>query len=274
MYSICFADTNTGWGVTATGIIYKTTNGGLNWFFQNPAIGSGLVDIKFLNPNTGWVCGSTPNIYKTTNVGTNWTPYSTGIQELISSIEFADSLHGWVSSSLGKIKYTSNGGVNWTQQISDTNYYFNHLSFPNQLTGYVLGTHSATPYNHDNILLKTTTGGTVFVQNIGTEIPKSFTLSQNYPNPFNPVTKIKFAVPLLRGVSEGRGVLARLVIYDILGREIATLVNEQLNPGTYEVEWDGSNYPSGVYFYKLSISDPSASSGQGYFETKKMVLLK
>ncbi len=67
-------------------------------------------------------------------------------------------------------------------------------------------------------------------------------------------------------MSEGRGVLARLVIYDILGREITTLINEQLQPGTYEVGWEGSNYPSGVYFYKLIA---------GYYaETKKMVLLK
>jgi hypothetical protein len=67
-------------------------------------------------------------------------------------------------------------------------------------------------------------------------------------------------------VSAGRGVLVRLVIYDILGREIATLVNQQLKPGTYEVEWDASNYPSGVYFYKLLTSE--------FIETKKMVLIK
>jgi hypothetical protein len=64
--------------------------------------------------------------------------------------------------------------------------------------------------------------------------------------------------------------MIRLIIYDILGREIATLVNEELEPGTYEVEWDTSNNPSGVYFYKLIMSDASAPLSI----TKKMVLIK
>jgi hypothetical protein len=64
----------------------------------------------------------------------------------------------------------------------------------------------------------------------------------------------------------GRGVFTKLVIYDILGHEVATLVNEQLHPGTYEVEWDGTNYSSGVYYYKLTAGN--------YMETKKMVLIK
>jgi hypothetical protein len=104
------------------------------------------------------------------------------------------------------------------------------------------------------------------VNNIGSSVPNSYMLYQNYPNPFNPTTKIKFSIPLSRGVSEGRGVLTKLVIYDVLGKEIATLVNEKLNPGTYSVDWDGLNYPSGVYFYKL-VTD-------AYSETKKMVLIK
>jgi len=66
----------------------------------------------------------------------------------------------------------------------------------------------------------------------------------------------------------------KLVIYDLLGREVATLVNEELRPGTYEADWDGSNYSSGVYFYKLVVGDPSTGSGRGFVETKKMVLMK
>ncbi len=102
---------------------------------------------------------------------------------------------------------------------------------------------------------------------ISTQIPEKFSLSQNYPNPFNPTTKIKFSIPLLLlgGVSRSDGVVS-LKIYNALGQEVATLVNEKLNPGTYEVSWDASNYPSGVYFYKLETGN--------YSETKKMVLLK
>jgi hypothetical protein len=98
---------------------------------------------------------------------------------------------------------------------------------------------------------------------VGTEqqeaiIPEVYHLYQNNPNPFNPETVIKFDIPKETDV--------RLVVNDILGSEVALLVNKHLKPGTYETEFDGSNYPSGVYFYKLESS---------YFaETKKMILIK
>ena len=97
----------------------------------------------------------------------------------------------------------------------------------------------------------------------GNPVPENFWLGQNYPNPFNPTTTIRFSIPPFEG-SSGR--IVTVTIYDILGREVATLVNEQLKPGTYEVEWDGREFSSGIYFYKLI-------SGN-YLETKKMVLLK
>jgi len=88
--------------------------------------------------------------------------------------------------------------------------------------------------------------------------PDSYSLSQNYPNPFNPKSNIKFQIAKSGEV--------KLVIFDVLGREVTTLVNEQLQPGTYEAEWDAVNYPSGVYFYILTTSD--------YSEKRKMVLVK
>jgi hypothetical protein len=94
-------------------------------------------------------------------------------------------------------------------------------------------------------------------------IIKDFQLYQNYPNPFNPSTKIKFNLPLRRGVG---GMITTLKIYNSLGQEIQTLVNEQLSPGTYEVDWNASNYPSGTYFYRLQ-------SG-GFTQTNKMMLIK
>jgi uncharacterized delta-60 repeat protein len=104
---------------------------------------------------------------------------------------------------------------------------------------------------------------TVGVTPVSSKIPQKFYLYQNYPNPFNPNTKIKFDIPPSKGA---RGMTTRLGIYDILGREVTVLVNEQLKPGTYETQWDGSNYPSGVYFYQLSAGD--------YIETRKMLLIK
>lgn len=99
----------------------------------------------------------------------------------------------------------------------------------------------------------------------GNEIPSSFKLYQNYPNPFNPLTKIKFDIP--KGiVSESKNPFVSLNIFDILGRQVAALVNEHLRPGTYEINWNASNFPSGVYFYKI-ISDNLS-------QTNKMILLR
>jgi hypothetical protein len=104
------------------------------------------------------------------------------------------------------------------------------------------------------------------IQQTSTEIPKSFALYQNYPNPFNPVTKFKFEIPLSGEVPEGRGVLVQIKVYDLLGKQVAEIVNGNLAPGTYEYEWDASALSSGVYFYKLT---------SGNFEsTKKLVLNK
>lgn len=100
--------------------------------------------------------------------------------------------------------------------------------------------------------------GFVALENIGTMAPDKFSLSQNYPNPFNPATKIKFALP--------NGSFTKLVVYDALGKEVETMLNQQLAAGSYEIILDGMNYTSGVYYYKLTAGD--------FVETKKMVLVK
>jgi hypothetical protein len=109
------------------------------------------------------------------------------------------------------------------------------------------------------------------VQQISTGIPKSFSLQQNYPNPFNPETKIKFNIPVAFDLRLDN---VSLKIYDALGREIETLVNENLKPGSYEVSWNASAYPSGVYFYRLVVGDNTNNGGYDYSESKKMVLVK
>jgi hypothetical protein len=102
------------------------------------------------------------------------------------------------------------------------------------------------------------------IKNISNEIPSGFELKQNYPNPFNPSTKISFSIPFLQGSSSGERTF--LKVYDILGKEIVVLVNENLNPGTYEVTFDASGLTSGVYFYTLNTNFVSI--------TKSMLLLK
>ncbi len=97
------------------------------------------------------------------------------------------------------------------------------------------------------------------------KLPKDYHLSQNYPNPFNPTTKIRYSIPNVT-LSEVEGSLVILKVYDVLGREVATLVNEEKPAGVYEVEFDASQISSGIYFYKLQT--------ENYTSTKKMIYLK
>ncbi|MBK8982047.1 MAG: T9SS type A sorting domain-containing protein [Ignavibacteria bacterium] len=98
----------------------------------------------------------------------------------------------------------------------------------------------------------------VGIQPMNTNVPASFNLYQNFPNPFNPATSIKFDIAKKGKVS--------LVVFDILGRELSTLINESLNPGTYQVSFDGSGLSSGIYFCRLQSGD--------YSTTTKMNLIK
>ena len=97
----------------------------------------------------------------------------------------------------------------------------------------------------------------------GEDFPTSFELSQNYPNPFNPSTRIKFEIP---GQTRNDNVLVTLKVYDILGNEVVTLVDEEKEPGLYEVEFIAANLASGIYIYRLHTLE--------FSETKKMVLLR
>jgi hypothetical protein len=101
------------------------------------------------------------------------------------------------------------------------------------------------------------------------QAPVSYKLEQNYPNPFNPTTTFEFRVSSLG--------IVNLKVFDVLGREVATLVNDVRQPGTYTIRWDASSLPSGVYFYRLRAGDAwtgSTSSARGFIETKKMVFAK
>jgi hypothetical protein len=99
---------------------------------------------------------------------------------------------------------------------------------------------------------------TVAVEDFQATVPADFALHQNYPNPFNPSTKIRFVIP--------KSSFVNIKVYNVLGKEVATLVNEEKPVGSYELEFDASRLPSGIYFYRLQAGD--------FVETKKMVLMK
>ena len=96
-------------------------------------------------------------------------------------------------------------------------------------------------------------------------------MEQNYPNPFNPTTNFEFRIANFSATGGG---LVSLKIYDMLGREVATLVNEVKQPGEYSVRWDATKFPSGVYFYRLTARPVDGGQAGAYTDTKKMLLLK
>jgi hypothetical protein len=156
---------------------------------------------------------------------------------------------------------TNSSGQNWTSSIphqsaGKTVYYYIKARTSN-------GKYFSKPITAPKGHWKFNVGGPTGITGNSGEIPVKFFLYQNYPNPFNPSTKIRFDIPSSGGIGKKN---IKLVIYDILGREIYTLVNETLGAGSYEYVFDASNIPSGIYFYRLA--------SESYSETKKMILLK
>jgi photosystem II stability/assembly factor-like uncharacterized protein len=250
-----FIDENSGTVVGRPGLIMTTTNGGTSWIQRTMNLpvqfgDSTLFDVMYVNAQTGYACGNNGIVVKTMNEGVNWIYYPSGSNFALRGIKFLDTNIGFCVGQAGRIIRSTNGGINWTQQTSPTTDPLAYLDFTDYNNGWIVG--------FNGKILYTSNGGAMWVHPVSTEIPNSFSLSQNYPNPFNPTTIINFHLPVFSNVS--------LKIYDMLGSEVATLVNEELNSGVYEIEFDGSNYSSGVYFYSLSAGS--------YIETKKMILLK
>lgn len=228
--------------------ILRTSDGGSNWNFVFTGTASQVVfKISDINSDTMIAVAQAGNILRTYNAGVNWAGSSFGSYNL-NNIAMTNNLHAYAVGQNVIIK-TTNTGNNWNVQYTPSSD-LQAVFFLNDQTGWACGTGGK--------LYKTTSGGVTAVNHYGNTIPGKFELKQNYPNPFNPSTHLKF------DISESRFV--NLKIYDMLGKELSTIVNEELSPGIYEVEWDGSNYPSGVYFYRLETPD--------FSQTRKMILLK
>jgi hypothetical protein len=164
-------------------------------------------------------------------------------------------------------KYSNEGLLIWRDQFSNSSSErINEFPVAMALDGqdylYVTGTNlqSGAWGNTDASIISTLQYdlSTTNVENIFVTQPERFTLSQNYPNPFNPVTKISYAIP--------QNSFVELKVFNLLGQEVTTLVNKEKPAGNYEVNFNASNLPSGVYIYKMKAGD--------FIETKKMILLK
>jgi photosystem II stability/assembly factor-like uncharacterized protein len=214
--------------------------------------GGNLYGIEMLNANTGYIAGTNGHIYKTTNAGVLWDTISVPSRNYsFYAVDFLNVNIGMIAGSSGVTYYTSNGGADWIlKNTNSTATMYGCQLLPNTMS-YSVGS-TATIFKNSTIF--TGVAGSV------TETPTSFALMQNYPNPFNPTTTISFALPKLAVVT--------LKIYDVAGREVMRLVNnQQFGAGVQKIQFNGSTLSSGVYFYSLIVDN-------NLVDTKRMVLVK
>ncbi|MBK8552003.1 MAG: T9SS type A sorting domain-containing protein [Ignavibacteria bacterium] len=161
---------------------------------------------------------------------------------------------------MGNVYYATNKTGNWSLSpvLNNGKTNFSSFKLDNKGIGHVIAVNQDLPFHYDLIHIESE-NNLVGINNNISFYYKDFVLFQNYPNPFNPKTLINYN---LSGSSA-----VRIKLYNVLGNEIETLVNEKQNSGSYAVTFDGSNYPSGVYFYRLEIDG-------NVMDTKRMVLLK
>ena len=246
------------------GVIYRTTDFGISW--KGYGVAPEPINRVFIfdSLNIIGVGGGPdegPSIVTTTNGGNNWKLNALVYWGVPFSCSYRTRAEGWVP--LGYVPdflITTDSSRTWSEIVTPDSSFIYDVVFTDYRNGFCVGDSGVVyKFNYQSVNISKTE----------ILIPADFKLYQNYPNPFNPSTKIKFDIannPLLRGVGEARGVYTQLKIYDITGREIQTLVNEQLSPGSYEVTFDGTNFSSGIYFYQLNTGN--------FTETKKMLLIK
>jgi len=302
LWSVFFVNSNTGFAA-GENVIYKTTNAGTNWVLVSIPVQTRYYSIVFVNDETGYACGNNGTIIKTYNGGSNWVVLNSGSTGFLRKLYFNNADTGYVTTYGGPILKTTTGGVctplppsnltasaisssridlNWTDNSNNeigfkierstnagTNWTLRDSVGANIVTYSDTGLTANTAYHYriysynacgnspySNIAFAITFPSGVY--QYGSEIPKEFKVYPNYPNPFNPVTSIGIDIP--------KTSFTKLIIYDILGREVAVLVNEYLSAGSYSVTWDASAFPSSVYFYKVYCND--------FSDSKRMILMK
>jgi photosystem II stability/assembly factor-like uncharacterized protein len=307
--SIFIYNQNIAWacgGLGNNGRIYKTTDSGENWnevFTLNDI----FYDIYFLSDQIGFAISDDGNIFKCSDGNTNWALIDTLSDHNLRAIDFIDNLNGFVVGYNGIIGKTTDGGNSW--EIVDTlNYAGGELSKTDELWDieFVTGTegwiaagnaiagngalyhtvdggHSWDKFDspNDRSILKLgfispTCGwasgsfGTILkfvidsgINKLNSKLPNSIVLHSNYPNPFNPKTNIKYYIN-----NAGN---TELIIYNIRGQKVRTIIKDYQTPGNYYFTWDGKNdarkqVSSGIYFYQLKFDNE--------IYAKRMILLK
>ena len=237
---------NNVWMGTNANYLMYSSNLGANWSQQTTTF-TNQYSVWFNSETVGLAGYNALNV--TTNSGTNWSALASPVAANTAGIAGTGS-EWWVATQNTTVHYSSNNGAAWSTAYTAPDGVFYHIT--KARTGNTLW---AVRNNGKISRYGTPISGITVVSN---EIPSSYSVSQNYPNPFNPTTKINFALP--------KSGLVSMKVYDILGKEVATLVNEVKNAGSYTVDFNASSLTSGMYFYKVSVN--------GFSEVKKMMLIK
>ncbi len=263
VYSMAKIENNIFAGTIQYGV-YLSTNNGLSWtqtglndqsIFSLSTIGNNL----FAGTSSPYLNNS---VYLSTNNGNNWTQTSLGIISVWSLASYGNNVFAGTETnnySFGGVYLSTNNGTNWINK----NQGFNNLL---RIYSLLIINNYIFAGTSDNYIWRRSLSEIIGIQNISTEISTAYSLSQNYPNPFNPTTNIKFSIPAMSSPRVPGGDLVQLKVYDVTGREVQTLVNQKLNPGTYEVSFDAGSLTSGVYFYRITAN--------GFVSSKRMLLLK
>ena len=249
--ALAVSDTNIFAG-TQGGGVFLSTNNGTSW----TAVDSGLTNlfVSALAVNGTNLFAATgngangANVFLSTNNGTNWTSVSTGLPKNSSISSLAATGTNLFAGANGVYLLGNNGG-SWTSVSS---------GLPSGGVGALVVFGSYLFAGKGGNVFRRPLSDLTSVADRPEAIPSHFELSQNYPNPFNPSTSIKYQIASASHVT--------LEIFDILGRAVATLVNEVKQPGTYTIRWDASNMASGAYFYRIQAGD--------FLQTRKLLLIK
>ncbi len=241
--------------------LYKTTDGGSSWDVVSSLNANNFALVEFYNSEIG-ICVSSQTplvIYRTFDGGATWSQIQTTITKLVSDVAFilGDPSKLWMAT-IENLFFSSDTGKTWNEQVvTPAPYYFRDIEFSDVTTGWLLA-------DWGKVFRSTNADKITSVKNEKLFL-SDFKLLQNYPNPFNPGTVIKFLIPNVE-TGHAPSLQVFLKVYDILGNEVATLVNEEKSAGVYKVEFDASKLPNGVYFYQLRVDQ--------FIETKKMILLR